>query len=375
MTAGNVVPIRSRGGPVNLTAWRAYATATLTKPPTITATAYQNATDSKRAEYDLARARYHRGLSSIVTRQMQQAHDKIDNLLRGSDGCHQTARTGLVLNGLPFLGKSTILLAWGKRFEHDVRVEEGVTMDARTSDGALFVPAVYVILGENDGPKGLCQKLMRFYDEPYRDSWNESELTARLHRLTVSCGTRVILIDQMQNLRMANRSAQQTAEHLKILMDTLPVTVIGAGVDMDSTGFLTEGRRRSHADLAQTAYRFQRFDIVANDFTTRQGREDWEALVNTVGDRLILLRKRSGELVGLADYLHERTGGITGQLMDLLRQAANSALGNEERLTRDVLDRIEISRPAANDHPTAEDDVRAAAVGGAIRRVRRASAS
>ncbi len=372
----NVVPINTFGGPVNLAAWTHYAQTPLVRPAAVTRSAYNSAPEDRRHAFDTARRRYHRGLSDIKTRQMQEAHAEIDSRVDGNDGCPPTARTGLILNGLPFLGKSTILLRWGSQFEKDIRDDLGVDWNARTSEGALFVPVVYVILGDSDGPKGLCQKIMRFFGEPYREAWDEGELTDRIQRLTVRCGTRVLLIDQMQNLQMRNRSARMTAAHLKELMDVLPVTMIGAGVRMETTGFFTEGHTPAQQELAQIGSRFCTYNIGPHDITTPEGRSDWESLLATVGEKLVLLNKRHGDLPALADYLYARSAGVTGDLMDLLRRGANAAIGSTERITAALLDDITLSQRAQG--PTRHTaslipDHAAAVVGRAVRSAVRAS--
>lgn len=371
-TTSAVVQIRNFGGPVNLAAWRSFVQGTLVRPATVTLSAYSSRPEGQRRAFDEARLRYHRGLSDIETRQMSEAHAEIDTLVNGNDGCPATARSGLIVNGLPFLGKSTIVLRWGSRFEQKLRAEGGYTWETRTSEGATFAPVVYVILSDGEGPKGLCQKIMRFFGEPYRDKWDEGELTSRIQDLTVACGTRVLLIDQMQNLQMRNRSARQTAAHLKELMDVLPTTMIGAGVQMERTGFFTEGHTPGEQELAQIGSRFRAYSIKANDIRTRQGRSDWESLLATVGDRLVLLSKRDGDLPALADYLHDRTGGVTGELMELLRLGANDAVGGTERITKSVLDRVRLSYRAqattyADPHGLPDDA--AAVLGRTVRRV------
>lgn len=336
----------------------------IVRPVGITRSQYTAASEDRRHTYDKARKRYHRGISDIQTRQMILAHDRINLRVDGNDGCPETARSGVVLDGMPLVGKSTIMLGWGRHFELDLRDEYGVDWDARTSDGATFVPVVHVILGDGDGPKRLCQKIMTFFGEPFVDTWGEGKLTSHIHRLTTSCATRVLLIDQMQNLQMANRSARQTAAHLKELMDVLPVTVIGAGVEMQQTGFLTEGNSPAQREIAQTGGRFSRHPIDAYEIGTPQGQRDWRDLVGTVGQRLVLLAQHDEDLPALTDYLFERTGGVTGDLMDLLRLGANRAIGTTERITQELLDEVPLSARAAPDTSRpAMPDATAAALG------------
>lgn len=371
----NIVPIRTRGGPVTRKAWRAYVETERLRPKPVSAKTYANAAPQQRRRFDLERKRYHRSLGDFQTRAMVETHHEIDSRVDGNDGCPPTARNGVIINGHPLMGKSTILLRWGSAYERQLRRDEGVDFDARTEDGALFVPVVFVLLGKEDGPKGFCQRLMRFYGQKYRESWDAGELTDRIQDLAVSSATSVVMIDQMQNLRMSNRSARQTAAHLKELMDVLPVTILGAGVNMETTGFYDEGHARD-GNITQIAGRFANVQIERPDLATIQGATDWHSLIATVSDRLILLGARENDLTKYTDYLYERTGGVTGDVMDLLRQSANQAVGGPERITKTLLDSITLSRAAEQRDPSVEAaaltraDDSAAIIGAAVRRVR-----
>lgn len=54
-----------------------------------------------------------------------------------------------------------------------------------------------------------------------------------------------------------------------------------------------------------------------------------------------------GTLTGLSGYLHHRTGGMIGSLSHLIRGAAIDAiLTGTEKITRDLLDHIDIDHAA-----------------------------
>lgn len=339
---GNTVKVVSKGGPVTLEAWRDHAQRTPNRPKMPPRTQYDKASTAERAAFDALRLSYNRGLSDIETPQMTIAHRDMTSRADGSDGCPPTARTGLIVNGESNLGKSTILVRWGKQFEVGLRASLGVDWDARTELGGIFVPVVYVILGRDEGPKGLCQKMLHFYGQPHA-GMTVDVMTRQLQQLAVVCGTRTVLIDQMQNLQMANKSGLQTAMHLKELMDILPITVFGAAVRIDETRFFSD---------AQIAGRFGVTEIGActlDDQPDRRGQSGaaaFRGLLETVHAELLLFDKQKNDMALLAPEIHRRTQGVTGDIMDLLRRGANEAIGREERLTRSVLDRVELSRRA-----------------------------
>jgi hypothetical protein len=360
---GNVVPVHGKGGPTTLDAWVDYVTTVPQRPAMTTRPRYEKAPQQVRNQFNLARAAYHRSLADIQTPQMYLAHDEISSRVQGNQGCPPTARTGLVISGQPNLGKSTLILRWGKVFELALREEYGVDWDARTTEGGLFVPVVYVILGDDDGPKGLCQKMMRFYGQPFRESWDAAVLTDDLKTLAVRCGTRVLLIDQMHNLQMSNRSGKHTANHLKELMDVLPVTVVGAAVDIDGTRFFSDG---------QIAGRFGVHYIEPFGRQSDADKTTLLSLLETVYDRFVLLDKRPGDMAAVAGYIYSRTNGVTGDLMDLLRRGANAAVGDAERLNHAILDKISLSasaqRKTSDPVLDALQDVAAAAASTAVRK-------
>jgi nucleoid DNA-binding protein len=163
------------------------------------------------------------------------------------------------------------------------------------------------------------------------------------------CETRVIAMDQMQNLKHALIGPQAVSEALKNIMDAAPGTMLtGAGIELDTFGVFTEGYRDKDAHLAQTGSRFSLHHMRAYDINEEQSREDWLRLLNTLEKSLLLFKAQPRDLVNNALYLHEATGGLAGEILPLLRNAANHAIAaNTERITLDLLERLH--KPALRD--------------------------
>jgi hypothetical protein len=69
---------------------------------------------------------------------------------------------------------------------------------------------------------------------------------------------------------------------------------------------------------------------------------DWTALIAALEDSLRLPRHQPGTLAGLGHYLHQRTHGMIGSLLWLVRSAAvNAVLDGTEKITRKALDAVE----------------------------------
>jgi hypothetical protein len=77
--------------------------------------------------------------------------------------------------------------------------------------------------------------------------------------------------------------------------------------------------------------------------------DEWLALIATLEDSLRLQAHVPGTLTSLDAHLHQRTSGMIGSLLRLIRSAAIQAvIDGSERITRATLDNIEIDVAAEN---------------------------
>jgi hypothetical protein len=69
----------------------------------------------------------------------------------------------------------------------------------------------------------------------------------------------------------------------------------------------------------------------------------WATLIAAIEGSLRLHRHQPGSLQGLAVYLHQRTGGMIGSLLWLIRSAAIQAvIDGTEKITRTSMDAIAV---------------------------------
>jgi len=69
----------------------------------------------------------------------------------------------------------------------------------------------------------------------------------------------------------------------------------------------------------------------------------WATLIAAIEGSLRLHRHQPGTLPGLAGYLHQRTGGMIGSLLWLIRSAAIQAvIDGTEQVTRKSMDPIPV---------------------------------
>jgi hypothetical protein len=82
--------------------------------------------------------------------------------------------------------------------------------------------------------------------------------------------------------------------------------------------------------------------------------QQWTALIAALEDSLRLHRNRPGTLPGLGRYLHQRTHGMIGSLLWLIRSAAiNAVLDGTEKITRKSLDAVEADITSRSPRPPA----------------------
>lgn len=91
-----------------LQGWQDYVRAEPKRPKVYTRAAYERLTPEHRTTYDALRVGYHRSVDAIETAEMRRAHEKMTSYALGSADAPPVARTGVMLNGLPRIGKTTI---------------------------------------------------------------------------------------------------------------------------------------------------------------------------------------------------------------------------------------------------------------------------
>lgn len=120
--------------------------------------------------------------------------------------------------------------------------------------------------------------------------------------------------------------------------DRIPATFLYAGIDVEKAGLF------SGVHGSQIAGRFTM--IPTSPFPRTA---EWTSLIATIESALRLQHHRADSLVGLADYLHQRTAGMIGSLSHLIRGAALDAiLTGAEKITKKLLDAVDLDHAAQN---------------------------
>jgi hypothetical protein len=111
---------------------------------------------------------------------------------------------------------------------------------------------------------------------------------------------------------------------LKYFSERIPATFVFAGINVERA-------------VQQIAGRFAM--VRTGPFACD---DQWATLIAALEDSLRLHRHQAGTLPQLARYLHQRTGGMIGSLLWLIRSAAIQAvIDGTEQITRKAMDTLQ----------------------------------
>ena len=120
--------------------------------------------------------------------------------------------------------------------------------------------------------RSLNSMLCRFYDHPGGSAAPPAQLADRATDCVLSCGTRLIIIDDVHFLDMNRRDGREVANHFKWLASQFPVTFLFVGVGLTRAACSTEGSGPGDTAFAQTARRWTTLSLDPFEIGTDAGR-------------------------------------------------------------------------------------------------------
>jgi Bacterial TniB protein len=310
-----------------LTGWRRFVDADPAAFDLLDEPAWAALPGADRVLYDEARCRYHSELVVVSTSAVRQVCHQ-GRLLALLNQREISARRGLIVSGDWTTGKTTAVKQLGRTHELRIRARY---------PGSDRIPVVYVTTPPKGSPRKLAMEFARFLGLPMvtrRD--NTTDITDAVCHVMIDARVDLVLVDEIHNMNLATLAGEDLSDHLKYFTEHLPATFVYAGINVERCGLFTGMRGKQLAGRC-TLIRTGAFPCNS----------EWQALIATLEDTLRLHRHQPGTLVGLARYLHQRTGGMIGSLSHLIRAAAISAtLDGSEAITRGLLDTIALDYAA-----------------------------
>lgn len=351
-----VVPSRN-GKMNNRRSWQRYVTAKPSaRPAPLTREAHRRLSASEREAWEDQRRLHLASFGPINTPQMTDIGSSLlaklnTNYLSQSPG----AKPAAAISGPAGIGKTTLVMAIIKGWERQVRNTHKWPLGTMTEDGGEFLPVVHTTVEATTTIKGWLLRLLRFFEAPVPKRATEEELLALALDYVRSCGTEVIVVDDMHNICMGNAmNAAMLNAHFKAFANDSGVTFVFTAVDLDNTGFMHEWQGRARAGMAQMPRRSTLYRLAPFTLTSTEARKQWRALLLGIEKELVLMNGRDGMLTDHADLIHSRTQGYFVSLMEQVRGAAHLAIDSgAERITEDLLLAVELDHAAEQQTPQA----------------------
>jgi len=303
--------------------WRRFVEDTPMVPDLLNSQAWQQLDPRQRLDYDDARLAHHSRLLVVATstiRKVITEGRRLSYLNRHT----VSGRCGLILSGPARTGKTTALTQLGKTIE--------VIHRQRQPRSSGDIPVVYITAPPAATPKMIAVEFARFLGLPIARRANITDIIEAVCGVCVDTHTNLVAVDEIHNLNLATRTGAEVSDTLKYFAERIPATFVYAGIDVERAGLLSGTRGQQIAG---------RFSMIRTGPFPRG--EEWAALIAALETSLRLHQHTPGTLTLLDGYLHQRTAGMIGSLLRLVRSAAIQAvLDGSERLTRTHLETIDI---------------------------------
>ena len=306
-----------------LEGWRRYVDSVPVVPELLDRQAWKRLDRDQRFAYDEARLAHHARLLVVATSTIRKVITE-GRRLSYLNRYAVSGRCGLIVSGVARTGKTTSLAQLGKTME--------VIHRRRHPEAPEDIPVIYITTPPAATPRMMAVELARFLGLPVTARANITDVIEAVCGVCLDARTGLICVDEIHNISLTTRHGAETSDTLKYFSERIPATFVYAGLNVEREGLLSGTRGQQIAG---------RFSMIRTG--AFPGREEWSALIAALEDSLRLHAHTPGTLTSLDVYLHQRTNGMIGSLLRLIRSAAIQAvIEGSERITRTTLDDIEI---------------------------------
>jgi hypothetical protein len=328
--------------------WRAYVDTRAPVRPSLPGYEdYLRMGEVDRDDLNDRRGAFHSALVIIRSERMRQIHKVMARKLRVN--AHQTtgARRGVVIDGPPTVGKSTLVKVFAADHELALRRRFPEWFKPRSTQGFRidYTPVVYLSIPSQATPKDLSAIIAQYLGIPIRRGATKNEITTQALRALNLVGTELIIVDDVHFLDLSAKEGRLVNDHLKYLANHTAATFVYTGHDLQKSGLFLEGGAAERATQTAGRYALHRLDPFTIRTETQQ--LEWVGIIQAMENTLLLYRHRPGNLAKHWRYLHDRTGGTLAALSDLIREAADEAIETgTEAITKTIMDNIVLGQRA-----------------------------
>jgi len=240
---------------------------------------------------------------------------------------HGTEGAGMLLMGMPGLGKSSILASYIK---HHLRARNDLENEEGSKD-----PIIHLSVPTNPTLKSMLQEIILASGYEGSITGSIGELKMKLNELIVQRSVEMLVLDEFQHFlrEQAASNTRGVVNHIKLLMDKHKLAVIMAG---------TPEGYRSIAKFEELYQRFAHRQVRLKPFRI-DSPEELRIFGNYVNACTTFLRKQGVEITQLANdemlfRLYLATRGIPRLISFLLRMAIEET-ETGKRITKSDLSR------------------------------------
>lgn len=322
--------------------WNRYVnTPKRQRPEELSHRQIRNLSEDAADAYLVQRCEWHTNMRFFKTPQSEEIQRKLSIILEADTKDGWRTRDAVAIDGNPGLGKSQTLFAVGRAFQQKQIKRYGEDTEA----GDQRIPVIRIGMRGNTGITAFSRAVCDFCAHPGRRPTDVDEYSRRALHLVRLCETRLLIVDDIHFLHWQRDGGIEINNHFKFIANEFPVTIVMIGIGITERGLLQAGTVKE--PLAQTARNTTTLNFPAYTNRTARGRHDWAELLVNIEGEIVLAHTPQGFLLEHADYLFKRTTGHIGSLMTLVRRGCAAAiLDGSERLTKKLLDSIEIDSAA-----------------------------
>lgn len=330
--------------PTNYREWRAHVSYQPTRPRPVSLSDLHALSKDDRDAYDSERRAWISAETVIRTPDVKAISEhyldsRDETLVEG----HGTSRSGVVVSGSAYTGKSSTLMQICREHEREARARRP-DVPGREADSE-FLPVVYFNLPATLTPKALMLSLAAWMGLPLPRSVTSARATEVVRDYMKSHGTTLVAIDELHKVRSQTKDGGETVNALKGFQESVPAVFLYAGVNITKSHLMRDPALADQFLRRNVMYTMRGFTYPAG-LQGAERRAEWEALLGKMEQLIPLAAQQPGDLVGMAADLATVTKCSIGSLRSLLRKAANRAIRRgTERITPEILHSIDATYP------------------------------
>ncbi|UPW04843.1 TniB family NTP-binding protein [Rhodococcus pyridinivorans] len=293
------------------------------RPDRLDRDAYRALDADQRWNYDSRRLQWFGAGFWLKTADTMELLRSVKDYLRTTHE-YAVGERNIVLDGPANVGKTTMLL----RLAREVEMAQARLNPAYRRHG--HVPVVYIEVAPRSTPKMIAAAILDFFGTPVGERRTQRELVGNATDLMLARGTRLLIVDELQMLRLHGPHGDDAMDTLKSIINNAGVVTVLAGIDLT-------GKLASRA-AEQIMGRGETRPLRPFSYASDADRDRWAALLLRFSEEMHLVDSEPERLVQFADPLHALTEGRIGNLRRVLSRALSVAI--DEKHTPDAPEEI-----------------------------------